>query len=378
MGEANSLRVALVQRTSFATPAALDLLALQCTGQDMRHRQRKVQSQTLRNDANIGDLIRLDSNSGGGIDLEFVFPAVNEALWFLLRAALRATEDAERTEAACTTTAGAKTITKAAIDFTAGNPVQVGDLVRVSGTPSDDGVYPASAVAATTVTVVRDSNFVGAAGTATLRRGARMIDGTQRFFFDVEIARLDVGLYQLFRQCVVNQFELTIAEDILRCRVQLLGGTPERASSTYALSVTNPAVAGVFDHLGVPDIRYNDLAASSKQLSLSINNNIVANTRVGLDGVDSFSWGSKEITTRWTGYLASWNEMNDSAANTARRFWFAMRDAASRMVSVSLPDHKWLELSTPTRGLNQTDYIEGSGQSVALNQSHGLRLQRWA
>src|SRR5262245_18159849 len=117
MSESNSVRVSLVQRTTFDMPAALNMLVLPTTAQSLRNNVGYAQSQTLRTDANIQDLVGLSLGTGVGIPCEFQFPVVNEALWFTLRAVLRATETAEASTASCTTTAGAKTITRAAGSF---------------------------------------------------------------------------------------------------------------------------------------------------------------------------------------------------------------------------------------------------------------------
>lgn len=379
MGEANQTRVGIVERTSFQTPAPRDLLLLPLRSQSMKGNVRKTQSQTLRLDANIGDVIKLAQDSGGGLTLEFVFPFENEALWYLLRAAMRTTESAARSEAGCLLTPGAKTITKAGADFTAGAPVLVNDVVRVSGAPaaSDNGYFRVTAVAPTTVTVARDSNFTGGADLVSLVRGARMQNGIEKHWLDVEVARMDVQLFQLFQQTVVNGFDLRIAEDILTMSVALLGAPSQEATVTYATSITPPTNSAVLDHLGIPDIRFGDTQSTSKALALTLANNIVLNTRVGNVGIEGATWGSMEIRTRWSGYQSTWQEMQDHVANNAKAIWWVMQDSGGRAVSFLLPDHKWLDLENPTRGLNQVDYVDGNGQSVALNQAHSLRMQRW-
>lgn len=384
MSESNSVRVSVVQRTSFDTPAALNMLVLPTTGQSLRNRVGYQQSQTLRTDANVQDLVRLSRDTGGSLPFEFTFPVVSEALWLLLRAAMRATEDAQRQEASATTTAGAKTITKAAIDFTAGNTVEPGDIVKVSGSSGgvDDGYYKVTSAAATTLTVERSANFTGSVGNVTVTRGARMKNGTQRYWFDAEIGRVDASLFELFEQLVVGGFDLNISDgQITTANFQLQGVSTQRAGSSLCLGHTNPTSGPILDALGVPVFNVGGGAYSAKSISLSVQNNIRMRTQITssiASAITGASWGAFEVRSRIQSYLANFTEITNYVGNVETDLWFVMQNASGQAVSFAMPAVKWTDLGADTRGLNQDDYLEGEAQAkVHSTQGISLRMQRW-
>lgn len=380
MTASNSVRVGIVQRSSFATPATRDLLVLPMTAQSLRNRVGYQQSQTIRTDANIQDLVRLTQSVTGGIPLELTFPVANEALWFLMRAALRATESAAVTIASCTTTSGAKTITRASGSFVS-DGVEVGDVVKTSGaTPAgDNGLWKVTAVVALTLTVEAAANFTGSSGNVTVTRGARMKNGTQSYFFDVEVARTDGSLFELFEKVAVNGMSMNVSDGaITTASFDLLGASSQRNTSTYAVSATNPTTMPILDALGVPVFNMGGTAYSAKSIGFAINHSIRAQTQVGTLGATGMSWGATQVTTSASAYLSNWTEMNNYTGNTPSEFWFALGDSGGRYLTVSMPQHKWSDLGADTRGLNQDDYLDGTGQAV-LDPVEGctIRVQRF-
>ena len=379
MSEANSVRVSLVQRTDFDNPAALNMLVLATTGQSLRNNVGYAQSQTLRTDANIQDLVRLSLSTSGGLPVEMQFPIVNEALWFALRAVLRATETAQALTASCTTVVGTKTITRAAGDFVA-DGYEVGDIIKISGAtpPGDNGFRKLTTVVALTLTT-EGANFTGSVGNVTVVRGARMKNGTQRYFFDAEVGRLDVNLFELYRKLVFDGLTLTISDQaITAASFNLLGITTERAGTTFGLGHTNPTAGPILDALGVPVFNYGGTAYSAKSIGFTIANNIRARTQIGTLGGTAFAWGAFAVTTRSSSYIANFTEMNNYTGNTPSDMWFVMQNSESKALSFSFPQHKWADLSTDTRGLNQDDYMDGTGQAyLDPVELCTMRVQRW-
>jgi hypothetical protein len=380
MSEANSVRVSLVQRTDFSTPAALNMKVLATTGQSLRSNVGYAQSQTLRTDANIQDLVRLSLATSGGVPVEMQFPVVNEALWFALRAVLRATEDAERSESSCSIVAGQVTVTKAAIDFTTGNTIQVGDIVKITGTGSgQDGFRKVTVVAATTVTT-EGPVWSGSSSSVTIVRGARMKNGTQRYFFDAEVGRLDVNLFELYRKLVFDGLTLTISDNALTtASFNLLGITTERSeSASLCLGHADPTASPILDALGVPVFNFGGVAYSAKSIGFTIANNIRARTQIGTLGGTAFAWGAFTVTTRSSSYIANFTEINNYTGNVPSDMWFVMQNSDGKALSFSFPQHKWSDLAGDTRGLNQDDYLDGTGQAyLDPVELCTMRVQRW-
>lgn len=384
MTESNSVRVSVVQRTSFSTAAALNMLVLPVTAQSLRNRVGYQQSQTIRTDANVQDLIRLSKSTGGGLPFELTFPVASEAFWFLLRAALRSTETAAATEVTSVTS------TSNVLSAGSGNVetgVEVGDIMRIRTAANalvGFGLVTAVDTGAHTVTINSAVNIPDAATTYKVQRGARMKNGTERYYFDAEIGRLDANLFELFRKIVVNGFSLNVQDgSITSASFDLLGVNSERSAvASLCLGHTAPTAGAVLDALGVPTFAFNGTTYSAKGFGISVNNNIAIRTQIASsieNTISGFSWGAFTCTTRSSSYLANWVEMGNYTDNVPGDFFFVMQNASGQALSFSMSEHKWSDLGADTRGLNQDDYLEGSGQAyLDPIEACTLRVQRWA
>src|SRR5688572_12275036 len=366
MSESNSARVSLVERTSFDTAAPLNMHVLLGTGQSMRNQVGYAQSQTLRTDANVQDLVRLTVGGTGGLPIEMQWPVANEAIWYALRAMLRSVEAAEASTTSCTTVVGTKTITRAAGSFIT-DGYEAGDIVKNIGAtpPGDNGFFKVTIVAALTLTVQATTNFAGSAGNVTVVRGARMKNGTERKFFDIEVGRLDTNLYELFRKFAFDGMTLNISDNaITTASFQLVGpgGTSTRDTSPLCLSYDDPTSGPILDALGVPVFNVGGLPFSAKSISITMSNNVRARTQVGTLGGTAMPFGTLTATTRITSYYSNFTEINNYTNNVATDMWFVMQNENSQALSFSYPRYKWSDLGADTRGLNQDDYLEGSGQ----------------
>lgn len=381
MSESNSVRVSLVQRTSFATPAALNMLVLATTGQSLRPNVGYAESQTLRTDANIQDLIRLSLSASGGLPLEMQFPVVNEALWFVLRAALRAVEDAERSESGCTSTIGTTNITIGSGTWTSGPPVdvQVGDIVKVTGSSADGFRKVLALSGGNTIITLDGANFTSTDVTTTVVRGARMKNGTQRYFFDVEVGRLDVNLFAFYEKFAIDGLAINVSDNaITSAALSLVGVTSQRGGSSFCLGHANPTAGPILDALGVPVFHLGGLPYSAKSIGFAISNNVRTRTQVGTLGGTALPFGAFRVTTRSTSYLSNWTEMNNYTGNVPSDMWFVMQNTNNQAISFSFPRHKWSDLSDNTQGLNQDDYLEGVGLAyLHPTELCTMRAQRW-
>jgi len=381
MAESNNLRVSLSQRTDFATPASpLNMLTLLTTGQTMRDQVGYVQSQTIRTDANVQDLVRLSLAANGGIPLEMQFPVVNEALWLLLRAALRATEVAEASFSSCSITAGQSTINKTGIHTT----VDVGDIVRLSGASlaADNGFK--RVLSKTTDQITVDATWGSSSSAITVVRGARMVNGTSKYFYDVEVSHKEQAptpeLHQFFRQAAVDTMAVTVSDQaITSCAFGLVGVSSSRGTSENGASYANPTSSPILDALGVPVFRSGVTDYSAKSFGFTISNNIRQRTQVATLGATALPFGAFTVNTRVTSYLANFVDLDAYVGNTAQSIWWVMQNVNNQALSFSFPQHKWADLAAPTQGLNQDDYLEGAGQAI-LHPTQGctMRVQRWA
>jgi hypothetical protein len=281
------------------------------------------------------------------------------------------------------TTGSSKVVT---VDVGAGSnaDVEVGDIVHLSGTNA--GYYKVTAKDATTITVEADANLASDSG-ITVTRAARRLNGTVEDSFTIEVARLDLGKAQIFTGCVVNTLDLTVADEAIvtgtftfeasnsTFQDSDLGTDQFIASATYTDATDHP----VLDSLSVPEIRSAGSSFPAKQITLNINNNVMARTELGKLGAQSMRQGEFNVTGSFDAYFEDFTEMQSYADNTTGAIWFALIDANGRGYTWSLPTVKFSDAGADVTGSN-TDTMVSVTYQATLNDTEDCttRMQRWA
>lgn len=389
MADGSRIRVSIIQEGSYGvTPSPNPaMLVLPVTGSGLADRLGYVQSNVINPDRNVDDLVRLSKAAGGTIPLELRYSPSGQGLSNALLALLSASAyTASATVASCSTTAAAKTVTRASGDFT--TDFVVGDIVKLSGgTAADMGYFRVTAVVALTLTVDAVANFTGSAGNVTVSRGARATNGTATPSFTIEVAHLDLEKAQVYTGCVINTMDLNLAigqlatvtlgiEAQSSTRVDNFIGSSGIyiSGATYTAAATHPTL----DPIGVAEIRVGGADYAAQSLTLNLTNNARAREQIGSLGPVSMARGFFGATGSVTAYLADWTDHNAFAGNTPTDLWFAAIDANGRGWSMSLPQVKFSDVNSPTQG-NNTDVFKNISVTAYKDptESCTVRLQRW-
>lgn len=388
MADGSRIRVSIVAESTYGTtPGTPTMLVLPVTGSALSDRLGYVQSNVINPDRNVDDLVRLSKSAGGNIPLEFRYSPSGQGLSSALLALLSASAyTAAATVASCTTTAAAKTVTRASGDFT--TDFAVGDIVKLSGgTAADMGYFRVTAVVALTLTVDTVANFTGSAGNVTVTRGARAVNGTATPSFTIEVAHLDLEKAQVYTGCVINTMDVNVAIGSL---ATLTFGIEAQSSTrvdnfigssgiyitgaTYTAAATHPTL----DPIGVQEIRVGGADYAAQSLALSLTNNARPREQIGALGPVSMARGFFGATGQVTAYLSDWTDHNAFAGNTPTDLWFAAIDANGRGWSMSLPQVKFSDLNSPVQG-NNTDVFKNISVTAYKDPTEActVRVQRW-
>tara|TARA_S200002703_G_scaffold143894_1_gene137196 strand:+ start:7014 stop:8168 length:1155 start_codon:yes stop_codon:yes gene_type:complete len=384
MSDSNRLRVSIVKETTFGTtPAGPGMQVLQVTGQSLRDRVGYQQSNIINDDRNVEELVRLSKSAAGQTPIELMFSPSGEALELLLGATMCSAETPESEDTGASIVSTGKVITCAL--GTNNADVSVGDIVATTGATA--GYYKVTAVTTTTITVEADSDFE-AEDPITVTRAARRTNGTVNDSFTIEVARLDLQKAQIFTGCTVNMLDVTIADEAM----VTANLTFEAATSTFATTntgtddqfiaaatYTDATAHPVLDSLSIPEIRSAGTSFAAKQITLNINNNVVARTELGKLGAQSMRQGEFNVTGSFDAYFEDFSEMQAYADNTAGAIWFALIDANGRGYSFSLPTVKFSDAGADVTGSNTDTMVSVSYQATLdSDEDITLRMQRWA
>ena len=402
MSDSNRIRVSIVPQVSFAagTPTDPAWQVLATTGQSIRDRIGYQQSQTINNDRNVQDLIRLSKSAGGGIPMELTWspsavtassPA-GEGLMQLITAAMAGSEDAEQSSifGAPETVESSKTLSGS--NYAAN--VEVGDIVRVSDstTAADNGYYRVTVVTDTLITVAADADFASSE-TVTVTRAARIKNGTSEQFFSIEVARLDLDIAQVFTGCAIDGMDFNIADEAITSANFSIAGADSTFVSTpvsgggetgnvavfvTGAEYTDPTTSPVLDSIGVPEIRSEGAAYAAKSIQMSLLNNVSPRTQIGGLGAQSMRFGEFGASGRITAYMEDFSEMTQYANNTSTDIWLVMIDENDKGFSMSLPQVKFGDVGADVTGSN-TDVLVDIAATAIKDPTElcTVRLQRW-
>lgn len=379
MSDSNRLRVSLVKEDTYGTtPTSPAMAVLETTGQSLRDILGYQQSQTIRNTANVKDLVRLSKSAGGGLPCELVYPVFGstpgQAAYQLWESLLRTTGEVQiatiedGSTRILTITSGGNTIVRSG--SVPGSWVTdgyaVGDIVQVawaSGASSRWGKV--TAVSTLTLTLQLGDGFTWASTVATgiiVSRGIRMTNGTTDRSFSIEIAALDVGKYQVFTGQVVDGASLTVADQaITTANFTFQGSSSTRGDAAISgATYTNPTASPVLDAIGVPHFYLGGNSYACKSFSVELSINAAPRTQVGALGPQSMRRGQFAANGRVQAYFQTFTEIDAYTGNTPSDFWMVLRDSNTSALAISFPQMKWSDISAPDRGVNQDRYIEGS------------------
>lgn len=394
MSNSNRIRVSIVAESSFGvTGSSPAWQVLATTGQSIRDRMGYQQSQTINNDRNVQDLVRLSKAAGGGIPMELTYSPTTEGLDMLLIALMCNSYAAASSRSGCDVDATAKTVTNNTGNWSADN-VEVGDILKLTVTSGGAliGYYRVASISTNVATIADadDTLSSDASGTVTATRGARLTNGTTEATYAIEVARLDLQIAQVFTGCVVDAMDFTVADGAITTanfsivaagstRYTTNNGTTDLfAHGGGTPTYTDPTASPVLDSIAVPEVRSGGAAYAAKSINMSLANNAAARTQVGALGAQSMRWGQFGANGRISAYMEDFTDLAAYADNTATDLWLAMIDANANGYTLSLPQIKFSDAGADTRGVNQDDLVEIAATAYKdPTELITARLQRW-
>lgn len=166
MGDANYASVGYIAEANDnwgVTPATPRLEAVRITGEDLKHEKETIQSQEVRDDRQIADLVEVGVQAAGGMEFELSYGGFNN--WLIAAALFNSATAIDTGAVTSDITAATQLVAGAANDF---DDVPVGATVKVTGaaTAANNGLKLVTAKASD------GSTLTFAAGSFTADEGA--------------------------------------------------------------------------------------------------------------------------------------------------------------------------------------------------------------
>lgn len=325
------------------TPAAA-LKAMRFTGETLNFSIDSKQSNEIRSDRQITDLIRTDAQPGGNVNFELSYGAPDD---LLAGAFFNAWLTAVNMTATIAAVSGSPdSFTDAANGFiTAG--IKAGQWVKTSGftNPANNGFFQVLTVAAGTITVKGETAVVNEGAAAGRNfKGQSLRNGITAKSFSLEVAFADVTKFKAFTGMRANTLALNMsAGEILTGVLGMLG--KGSALNAVTIGTGGPTAAPTADVLNaVNNVAYISeagalFAGKLKEFSLNLDNKLRQQKAVSVLGNAGIGAGRATVTGKLSAYFegAAGDLYSKYMVGTETSLSFRFNDAANNNYILTLP-----------------------------------------
>lgn len=361
MSDADRVQVSIEKESTFATaPTGSNYQEMRLTSDSLQQATTTVQSQEIRSDRQVADIIRTDISASGDLGVELSFSTYDE----LIAAAL------QHANAAFEADPGDVDTADTGISVSSGQFVHatswarepaVGEWIKVSGfttNAGNNGYFKVAAKSSTTITPENAAGLVDeSAGDSVTIAGSGYADnGTDLETFTIVKQFQDLSnIFALYKGMGVNGWSLEAAVGaILTGTFSFLGSKEESAAShpgTGVDTATTTSVMNSIDHIKV--ILEGAATFNATQFSLSLENNLRARQQLGTLGAISLGSGQIGLSGSLQSYLADSSLIDKYLNFTTSSLAVAIEDGAGNGMVVELPSVKYTNGARVAGGLNQ-------------------------
>lgn len=373
LASSNRMAVRRVKESVFGTiPASPVLLDTRYTGESFNYNISNIVSEEIRADRMVSDLIQVQSDASGDINVELSYGSYDDFIEGALADTFAADLGISGTDIAADSPGDQ--FTSSTTDFASAGLV-VGQWFRVSGFTDTtiNKYYKAVSVAANAVGVVAGSlTATEAAGNAVSVDGSMIRNGITESSFSIQkhIQDATVPTFINFNGTRIGSMSLTFATgQILTGAFSLMAlGATVSTSQLAGATVTPVGSTGVLNAVdNVAEIYEDDTLSSSNfsNLTLNINNNLRAQDAIGSLPHVGIALSRLEVTGDISIYFED-NVLYDKYVNATQfSLSFRVQDAAGNAYIVTLPAVKFESGSVVSGGLDQDIILEASWRAIA-------------
>ena len=367
--------------------------ALRLTGESLKYAITTTQSNEIRSDRQVTDLILTGGGASGGMNFEWSYGEYDDLLQGVLFGTwgnLAGTTG----EATITATFAATTITASA-----GTPfsnIIAGQWVRISGAVNqqNNGWFKVVTATSSTVLTFAAATFTSETATANVKvQASRLANGTTQRSFSLERSNADLTQFTVFRGMTPSTLSLSIKPGaVLTGSMEFMGKDGARAATTYMPGTTTASLTGaVYNGVSnIANILEGGAAITTTAITafdLNVNNNLRGQQAIGTLGYVGIGNGVCAVTGSISMYFADGTYYDKFLAASASSLSLRVQNGAGGEGYVlTLPNIKYTDGSYPTPGINQDIMVTlpfqalrdtTTGQQIILDRG-GAAVTAWA
>lgn len=336
------------------------LKELRLTGESLKVDRQTTQSEEIRDDRQITDIIATKVEASGGINGEFSYGAYDD----LLEAALY-------TEAVTTSyTSSSVSIASNIVTLPGGHGQTffAGQKIKMAGwsTTANNGYFTVTAVATNTLTLAETmTDDIG--GEAVTISSKVMRNGVTRTSFVLEKSFGDVEKFIAFTGMVVASCSIGIeAQNKITTSFNFLGKNGQTGDATVGTgsptAATTNAIMNAGDHVGAVKEGGTDIAII-KSLSIDINNNLRGKAVIGVIGNGEIGSGRIAVTGNISLYFADFAIYDKFIENETSSIRMTLKDTNGEY-DIYFPKIKFTKADIVAGGPDQDVMVDGSYQAL--------------
>lgn len=360
LAASNRVGLRFIPEVTFGTtPATPAFNELRYTGESLNYNISNVTSDEIRSDRMTSDLVQVQGDASGDVNVELSYDAYDELLegvmasdWGTTLAVSESDIDAATADDSFNTAAG---------DFVADGLV-VGQWFKIGGftNSSIDGFYRAVTVTSAKVTVTPSIPAIEAAGQPITMAGTMIRNGVEEKSYSVQKQLQDItpNSYFLFNGVRMGQLQLNFETgSILTGVFSMMGlgaavNTTGEAGQSTVPAPTHDVLNAVSNVL---QIEFDGVVSTAyfNTLNLSINNNLRAQDAIGSLPHVGIALSRLEVTGEAELYFQDNAEYTKYLNATSFSMSFRVEDSAGQAYIFTLPNVKYETGEVVAGGLDQ-------------------------
>ena len=229
--DSNTTNIAFVEETSYGVlPGSPDFKTLRLTGETLAHAKETIQSQEIRSDRQVPDLVKVGSAANGNINFELSFA---EYLAFFEAVLGGSFQDISLTGITGSISAANSTFTAASANAVASIPAGGFVQVTTASATANNGIKRVLTNTGTVITFAPGSFSVDTTSVASSFACSDLRNGTARrsYTFEREVTNsVGTKLYQTYPGCYIGMMDLRVeSKQIVTGSFQVMGKYGETA-----------------------------------------------------------------------------------------------------------------------------------------------------
>lgn len=343
MASANYTYLAIDQETTWGVlPSPVGMTKLRFTGDSFAHQKQTVQSNEIRDDRQVADLIEVGVDGAGGWEFELSFGEIQRYLPAVLFQSALTDQATSGTYTSITAATGV--LLGAASDF---NTVQVGSTIKITGASNsgNNGLKRVIAKAGDGSSItVASGQFTNDEATPTLTiAGKTIVNGVTPSSFLVE-KKLKTGSFMSYGGVMLDTMTLNLnSRQIITGSITTIGKDATPSTTTLENGAGDPAeaptepVMSASVHVGTVEENGVALADALKTLTLVVANNLRGNDAISFKSIFEVGIGECSVSGTMNAYFATHALLQRFIDHDTTSVRFVMTDTAGNSLVFTMP-----------------------------------------